>query len=126
MIEFHPNEVGDSENPRTFLKHNTVFARPTTSDGGTAFRYALGLNELSSNAIKSWFSEKRKYVGKEKLKKIIKAAVDSSRLFDTYSSTELGNLFQCPFDKTKAQKDATIIIHLKPILKQLVDDKVLF
>ncbi|MDZ4726387.1 MAG: hypothetical protein SH817_09525 [Leptospira sp.] len=126
VIEFHPNEVGDSENPRTFLKHNTVFARPTTSDGGTAFRYALGLNELSANAIKSWFSEKRKYVGKEKLKKIIKAAVDSSRLFDTYSSTELGNLFQCPFDKTKAQKDATIIIHLKPILKQLVDDKVLF
>ncbi|GBF51937.1 hypothetical protein LPTSP4_34750 [Leptospira ryugenii] len=126
VIEFHPNETGDPENPRTFLKHNSVFSRPTTSDGGTAFRYALGLNEMSTNAIKSWYQDKRKYMGQEKLKKVIKSAVDSGRLFDTYASSEIGNLFQCPFDKTKAQKDATIIIHLKPILKQLVDDKVLF
>jgi hypothetical protein len=126
VLEFHPNETGDPENPRTFLKHNAVFARPTTSDGGTAFRYALGLNELSTNAIKSWFNEKRKYVGKEKMKKVIKSAVDANRLFDTYASTEVGNLFQCPYDKTKPQKDATIVIHLKPILKQLVDDKILF
>lgn len=126
VLEFHPNEPGDPENPRTFLKHNTVFARPTTSDGGTAFRYALGLNEHSTNAIKGWFNEKRKYVGKEKMRKVIKAACDSNRLFDTYASTEVGNLFQCPYDKTKVQKDATIVIHLKPILKQLVDDKILF
>lgn len=126
VLEFHPNEPGDPENPKTFIKHNTVFARPTTSDGGTAFRYALGLNELSTAAIKGWFNEKRKYVGKEKMRKVIKAAVDSNRLFDTYASTEIGNLFQCPYDKTKVQKDATIIIHLKPILKQLVDDKILF
>ncbi len=126
VLEFHPNESGDPENPRTYLKHNAVFARPTTSDGGTAFRYALGLNELSTIAIKSWFNEKRKYAGKEKLKKVIKSAVDSNRLFDTYASTEVGNLFQCPYDKTKPQKDATIVIHLKPILKQLVDDKILF
>jgi hypothetical protein len=126
VLEFHPNETGDPENPKTFLKHNAVFARPTTSDGGTAFRYALGLNELSYAAIKSWFSEKRKYAGKEKVKKIIKSAVDSNRLFDTYASTEIGNLFQCQYDKTKPQKDATIVIHLKPILKQLVDGKILF
>lgn len=126
VLEFHPNEPGDPENPKTFIKHNTVFARPTTSDGGTAFRYALGLNEHSINAIKGWFNEKRKYVGKEKMRKVIKAACDSNRLFDTYASTEIGNLFQCPYDKTKAQKDATIVIHLKPILKQLVDDKILF
>ncbi|TGM06528.1 hypothetical protein [Leptospira jelokensis] len=126
VLEFHPNEPGDPENPKTYIKHNTVFARPTTSDGGTAFRYALGLNELSTTAIKGWFNEKRKYVGKEKMRKVIKAAVDANRLFDTYASTEIGNLFQCPYDKTKVQKDATIVIHLKPILKQLVDDKILF
>ncbi|MDF3820337.1 hypothetical protein P3G55_10525 [Leptospira sp. 96542] len=126
VLEFHPNEPGDPENPKTFIKHNTVFARPTTSDGGTAFRYALGLNELSTAALKGWFNEKRKYAGKEKMRKVIKAAVDSNRLFDTYASTEIGNLFQCPYDKTKPQKDTTIAIHLKPILKQLVDDKILF
>nr|WP_246051969.1 hypothetical protein [Leptospira idonii] len=126
VLEFHPNEPGDPENPRTYLKHNAVFARPTTADGGTAFRYALGLNELSTAAIKSWFEDKRKYGGKEKMRKVIKAAVDANRLFDTYAATEIGNLFQCPYDKTKAQKDATIVIHLKPILKQLVDDKILF
>ncbi|WP_411821364.1 hypothetical protein [Leptospira sp. 'Mane'] len=126
VLEFHPNEPGDPENPRTYLKHNTVFARPTTADGGTAFRYALGLNEHSVTAIKSWFEEKRKYSGKEKMKKVIKAAVDANRLFDTYAATEIGNLFQCPYDKTKPQKDATIVIHLKPVLKQLVDDKILF
>ncbi|TGN14577.1 hypothetical protein [Leptospira ilyithenensis] len=126
VLEFHPNEPGDPENARTYLKHNTVFARPTTADGGTAFRYALGLNEHSVVAIKSWFEEKRKYSGKEKMKKVIKAAVDANRLFDTYAATEIGNLFQCPYDKTKQQKDATIVIHLKPVLKQLVDDKILF
>ncbi|BDA80727.1 hypothetical protein LPTSP3_g36570 [Leptospira kobayashii] len=126
VLEFHPNEPGDPENARTYLKHNTVFARPTTADGGTAFRYALGLNEHSVVAIKSWFEEKRKYSGKEKMKKVIKAAVDANRLFDTYAATEIGNLFQCPYDKTKPQKDATIVIHLKPVLKQLVDDKILF
>lgn len=37
VLEFHPNEPGDPENARTYLKHNTVFARPTTADGEPPF-----------------------------------------------------------------------------------------
>lgn len=126
-LEFSPNEMGDAESIRTFLKHFTVFVRPITADGTTSYRYVIGLNEKSSEAITKYFREKRKYIGREKFKNFIKASVDANRLFDTYASSEIGNLFQCKFDKQfPGSREITLHIHLKEILRKLVDDKVLF
>ncbi len=126
VVDFHGNEVGEPENPKTFLKQNTVFCRPTSVDAGSVARYMAGLNEASTNAIKSWIQSKREGLSKDSLQAQIQEALDNNKLFDTYASTQIGNLFQCSYDKTKAQKDATISLHLKPVLRKLVDDKVLF
>jgi len=126
VVELLPLDSGPPEILKSSFKMNTVFCRPITNDAGNAYRYAIGLNESSSIAIKNWFQTRRIYSGKDLLRNQIFDAMTQSRLLDTYASTQIGNLFQCPLDKTKQQKDTTIAIHLKPILKKLVDDKVLF
>ncbi|MCZ8237427.1 MAG: hypothetical protein O9346_07490 [Leptospiraceae bacterium] len=126
-LEYSPSDLGgESFEPESHLKHHTVFCRPTAADGTTSYRYATGLNDISIDNIKKWVKEKRESPSKAYLNDRIRSAVTENRLFDTYASTEIGNLFRCPFDKTKALKDTTILIHLKPILKKLVEDKVIF
>jgi uncharacterized protein YjgD (DUF1641 family) len=126
-IEYSPSELtGESHEPESHLKHHTVFCRPTAADGTTSYRYATGLNDISIDNIKKWVKEKRESPAKAYLSDKIRTAVSENRLFETYASTEIGNLFRCPFDKTKVLKDTTILIHLKPILKKLVEDKVIF
>lgn len=110
----------------SYLKHSTVFCRPTAADGTTSYRYATGLNDISIDNIKKWIKEKRESPSKEYLTGVIRSAIQDGKLFETYASTEIGNLFRCPFDKTKLLKDTTILIHLKPILKKLVEDKFIF
>jgi hypothetical protein len=126
-LDFTPTEGGsESFGPDRFLRHSTVFCRPTSADGTTCYRYVTGLNDVSFLALKRWIQEKRQPLRKEYLRETIFEAVDQNRLLDTYASTEIGGLFNCPFDKSKVQKDSTIIIHLKPILKKLVEERLLF
>jgi hypothetical protein len=125
-LDFFVESSGNTVDPGNFLKHSTVFCRPTQLDGVTSYRYATGLNDISVAAIKRWISEKRTILKEDALKQKIFSAIDGNRLFETYASTEIGNLFQCSLDRTKQQKDSTMVLHLKPILKNLVESRLIF
>jgi len=125
-VDFVVQPSGDSSHPSSHLKHFTVFCRPTVADGASCYRYVLGLNEISSEAIRRWLVEKRVLPPKEKRREQIFQSIDMNLLLDTYASSEIGSLFHCPFDKTRKLKDITLTIHIKPILKKLVDEKLLF
>lgn len=125
-IDYHPEGVGDPSKPSSHLKHYTVFCRPTSADGMSCIRYVIGLNDISFNAIQRWIQEKRVLAPRETRKEEIFRAIESNSLVDTYASSEIANLFQCPFDKRKYLRDITLTIHIKPILKRLVDEKLVY
>ncbi|WCL47666.1 hypothetical protein [Leptospira sp. GIMC2001] len=126
-LDYAPTEgSGDTDDPRAYLRHSSVFCRPTSADGTTCYRYVTGLNEISIDAIRRWINERRQSTSPEKMRQNINRAIEENRLYDTYASTEIGGLFNCIFDTTKQLKDSTIVLHLKPILKKLVEDRLLF
>lgn len=125
-IDYLATGSGNPYNPGSHLRHYTVFCRPTSADGSTCYRYVTGLNDVSVAAIKKWIQEKRILIPKEERKDFIFRSIDSNKLLDTYASTELGNLFHCDYDRTKKLRDVTLVIHIKPILKKLVDEKLVF
>ncbi|MCC5814028.1 MAG: hypothetical protein JJT78_04670 [Leptospira sp.] len=125
-VDFSVAGGGELSNPKSYLKHFTVFCRPTAADGVTCYRYVTGLNDVSIEAIRRWISERRVPPPKDERKDFYFRCIDSNKLYETYASTEIGNLFQCEFDKTKKLRDTTLILHIKPILKRLVDEKLIF
>ncbi len=126
MVDYNP--TGDSSDGRitSFLRLITVFARPSQTDAGSSHRYVDGVNQTSFSSIQRWVKEKRQFPGKDNFQKWIHESIDSNKLSETYASSEIGNLFQDTFDVTPALKQTTINIHLKPVLKRLVDAKTLY
>lgn len=125
-LTYRQEGVGNPSKPDSYLQLQTVFCRPTSSDGTSCYRYVSGLNEMTIVAVKHWLLEKRIPYSRQEWHDILFSAVDENRLYETYASTELGHLFQCPFDKTKAQKDSTLVLHIKPVLKSLVESRHIF
>ncbi|MBP7280171.1 MAG: hypothetical protein KBA66_01245 [Leptospiraceae bacterium] len=124
-VEFELSDLRKSENLTTGLRRNTVFARPSTLDAGSSQRYINGCNERSVAAIKRAIAEVRVPWHGDKFKEYIFSRINANKLSDTYASFDVGNLFNCPYDSSKQLKENTINTHLKPILKKLVDDKIL-
>lgn len=124
-VEFDPTNQHKSEMVSTVLRRNTVFARPPTLDASSSQRYVNGCNETSVAAIKRAISQNRIPWTGGKFADFIFSKINSNKLSDTYASADIGNLYNCPYDTTKSLKEATINSHLKPVLKKLVDDKVL-
>ncbi|PJZ70766.1 hypothetical protein CH373_07570 [Leptospira perolatii] len=125
LLDYDP--VGESSDGRitSFLRLITVFARPSQADGTSSHRYVEGVNQTSFSSIQRWMKEKRQFPGNERFQKWIFDCIDANKLSETYASAEIGNLFQDPFDLTPGLKQTTINIHLKPVLKKLVDNKLL-
>ncbi|EPG66064.1 hypothetical protein [Leptospira wolffii] len=126
MVDYNP--TGDSSDGRitSFLRLITVFARPSQTDAGSSHRYVDGVNQTSFSSIQRWVKEKRQFPGKESFQKWIFDSIDANKLSETYASSEIGNLFQDTFDVTPTLKQTTINIHLKPVLKKLVEAKTLY
>ena len=124
-VEFELSDLRKSENLTTGLRRNTVFARPSTLDAGSSQRYINGCNERSVAAIKRAIAEVRVPWHGDKFKEYIFSRINANKLSDTYASFDVGNLFNCSYDSCKQLKENTINTHLKPILKKLVDDKIL-
>ncbi|TGK41461.1 hypothetical protein [Leptospira andrefontaineae] len=126
MVDYNP--TGDSSDGRiaSFLRLITVFARPSQTDAGSSHRYVDGVNQTSFSSIQRWVKEKRQFPGKEAFQKWIYDCIDNNKLSETYASSEIGNLFQDNFDVTPVLKQTTINIHLKPVLKKLVDSRILY
>jgi hypothetical protein len=124
-VEFELSDMRKSENLTTGLRRNTVFARPSTLDAGSSQRYINGCNERSVAAIKRAIAEVRIPWHGDKFKDYIFTRINANKLSDTYASYDVGNLFNCPYDSSKQLKEITINTHLKPVLKKLVDDKIL-
>jgi len=124
-VEFDPTNTNKSEMVSTVLRRNTVFARPPTLDASSAQRYVNGCNENSVTSIKKAVNQNRVPWKGERFKEFIFSKVNANKLSDTYASADIANLFNCPYDTTKLLKEATINSHLKPVLKKLVDDKIL-
>ncbi|MCB1142694.1 MAG: hypothetical protein H7A24_04355 [Leptospiraceae bacterium] len=124
-VEYDPSDSSKVEMISNVLRRNTVFARPPTLDAGSAQRYVNTSNEGSVAAIKNAISANRVRWTGEKFKDFIFSKISNNKLSDTYASADVANLFNCPYDSTKALKEATVNSHLKPILKKLVDDKIL-
>lgn len=124
-VEFELSDLRKSENLTTGLRRNTVFARPSTLDAGSSQRYINGCNERSVAAIKRAIAEVRVPWHGDKYKDFIFSRINANKLSDTYASFDVGNLFNCPYDASKQLKENTVNTHLKPVLKKLVDDKVL-
>lgn len=124
-LEYVPSSSTKSELLSNLLKPLTVFARPTTLDAGTASRYVNGCNEASVNAIKNCIKNNRIPYKGDKYRDLIFSKINSNKLSDTYASTDIGNLFTCPYNKTKELKQETINLHLKPVLKKLLEEKTL-
>ncbi len=124
-VEFDPINKNKSEMVSTVLRRNTVFARPPTLDASSAQRYVNGCNETSVTAIKKAISQNRIPWTGAKFADFIFSKINSNKLSDTYASADIGNLYNCPYDTNKTLKESTINSHLKPVLKKLVDEKVL-
>ncbi len=124
-VEFELSDIRKSENLTTGLRRNTVFARPSTLDAGSSQRYINGCNERSVAAIKRAIAEVRNPWHGDKFRDYIFTRINANKLSDTYASNDVGNLFNCPYDSSKQLKEITVNTHLKPVLKKLVDDKIL-
>ncbi|EKR09347.1 hypothetical protein [Leptospira kirschneri] len=126
MVDLNPNGDMSDGTIESCLKINSVFARPQQADISTSHRYVDGVNQLTFNSISRWIRENRTSLGKNEFIKRIHSAISENKLSSTYASTEIGNLFKDPFDVSPELKQITINIHLKPVLKKLVEQKVLF
>ncbi|WP_016752319.1 hypothetical protein [Leptospira kirschneri] len=126
MVDLNPNGDMSDGTIESCLKMNSVFARPQQADISTSHRYVDGVNQLTFNSISRWIREDRTSLGKNEFIKRIHSAISENKLSSTYASTEIGNLFKDPFDVSPELKQITINIHLKPVLKKLVEQKVLF
>ncbi|MCG6169868.1 hypothetical protein LFX25_18345 [Leptospira sp. FAT2] len=126
MVDFNPSGDGADGRIDSYLRMNPVFARPQPTDASTSHRYVDGVNQTTFASIQRWAKEKRVFPGKEEFVKRIHTAILENKLTDTYASTEIGSLFNDPLDVTPGLKQVTVNIHLKPVLKKLVEQKVLF
>ncbi|EMO52278.1 hypothetical protein [Leptospira noguchii] len=126
MVDLNPKGDMSDGTIESCLKMNSVFARPQLTDASTSHRYVEGINQLTFNSISRWIRENRTSLGKNEFIKRIHSAILENKLSSTYASTEIGNLFKDPFDVNPELKQITINIHLKPVLKKLVEQKVLF
>lgn len=126
MVDLNPNGDMSDGTIKSCLKMNSVFARPQQADISTSHRYVDGVNQLTFNSISHWIRENRTSLDKNEFIKRIHSAISENKLSSTYASTEIGNLFKDPFDVSPELKQITINIHLKPVLKKLVEQKVLF
>jgi hypothetical protein len=124
-VVYDPNDNSKSEMVSQILKRNTVFARPPSLDAGSSQRYINSCNEVSITAIKKALAGNRVVWSGEKFKEFIFSKINANKLSDTYASADIANLFNCPYDTSKQLKEITVSVHLKPILKKLVDDKLL-
>lgn len=126
MVDFNPTGDASDGKIESYLRLNPVFARPQPTDASTSHRYVDGVNQTTFSSIQRWAKEKRVFPGKEEFVKRIHAAILENKLTDTYASTEIGSLFNDPLDVTPGLKQVTVNIHLKPVLKKLVEQKTLF
>ena len=124
-IEYELSDTRKSSNLSSGLRRNTVFARPSTLDAGSAQRYVNGCNERTADAIKRAIADKRERLSGEKFKEFIFNKINQNKLNESYASFDITNLFSCPYDTTKQLKELTVNLHIKPVLKKLVDEKVL-
>ncbi|MCE9500219.1 MAG: hypothetical protein K8R21_06950 [Leptospira sp.] len=125
-VEFDPAGIGPQEDINTFLRRSTVFARPSNLDSGSAHRYVNGVNEASLASIKRWLGAHRVLKPKEVFIEFIISKIRDNKLNETYASYEIGKLFSCQYDTTKELREVTVNINLKPILKKLVSEKLLY
>ncbi|XDD52281.1 hypothetical protein AB3N59_18235 [Leptospira sp. WS92.C1] len=126
MVDFNPTGDASDGKIESYLRLNPVFARPQPADASTSHRYVDGVNQSTFASIQRWVREKRIFPGKEDFIKKIHSAILNNKLTDTYASTEIGNLFNDPLDASPGLKQITVNIHLKPVLKKLVEQKILF
>ncbi|PJZ55381.1 hypothetical protein [Leptospira barantonii] len=126
MVDFNPTGDASDGKIESYLRLNPVFARPQPTDASTSHRYVDGVNQTTFSSIQRWAKEKRVFPGKEEFIKRIHSAILENKLTDTYASTEIGSLFNDPLDVTPGLKQVTVNIHLKPVLKKLVEQKTLF
>ncbi|EQA35887.1 hypothetical protein LEP1GSC047_0563 [Leptospira inadai serovar Lyme str. 10] len=127
MVDYDPTgDLSDGKLIASSLRLMTVFARPSQADAGSSHRYVEGVNQTSFTSIQRWIKDRRKFPGTENFQKWIWECIDANRLSETYASSEIGGLFQDLYDTTPALKQTTINIHLKPVLKRLVDSKNLY
>ncbi|EMJ96712.1 hypothetical protein [Leptospira alstonii] len=126
MVDFNP--TGDASDGRieSSLKMNPVFARPQPADTSTSHRYVDSVNQITFASIQRWVKENRVFPNKKEFIKRIHSAISENKLSGTYASTEIGTLFNDPFDINPELKQITVNIHLKPVLKKLVEQKILF
>ncbi|MGQ2872655.1 hypothetical protein, partial [Leptospira santarosai] len=126
MVDFNPNGDSSDGEIESCLKMNPVFARPQPADTSTSHRYVDGVNQITFNSIQRWVKENRVFPNRKEFVKRIHSAISENKLSDTYASTEIGKLFNDPFDTSPELKQITVNIHLKPVLKKLVEQKILF
>ncbi|EMO20845.1 hypothetical protein LEP1GSC168_0217 [Leptospira santarosai str. HAI134] len=126
MVDFNPTGDSSDGEIESCLKMNPVFARPQLADTSTSHRYVDGVNQITFNSIQRWVKENRVFPNRKEFVKRIHSAISENKLSDTYASTEIGKLFNDPFDTSPELKQITVNIHLKPVLKKLVEQKILF
>lgn len=126
MVDFNPTGDSSDGEIESCLKMNPVFARPQPADTSTSHRYVDGVNQITFNSIQRWVKENRVFPNRKEFVKRIHSAISENKLSDTYASTEIGKLFNDPFDTSPELKQITVNIHLKPVLKKLVEQKILF
>lgn len=125
VLDYDPISSPKSEFLHEILNRNTVFLRPPSMDGDSCIRIVNFCNEGSLNNIERALGGNRNRFSGAKFKEFIFTKVASNRLSETYANWDISQLYNCKYDTTKAMKEGTFFIHLKPLLKMLTDDKVL-
>jgi hypothetical protein len=125
FLEYIPSIESQDLGIQRLLKPFSVFVRPMGSDGHTSYHYVLELNMITADSITKYFRLVRNPLNKEKIREKLHQVLPQNKIHEMYASTELGNLFQCPYDQKYKTKDQTIQVHLRPVLKTLVDNEVL-
>ena len=123
-LEYDPSNKIKTETLSHILAKNTVFCRPTNTDAGSAMRYAVACNDISLASVSKAVKNNRVPFTGEKFKDFLFTKINGNRLHETYSSFDVIQLFNCPYDTNPSLKKATLESHIDPLLKRLADEKV--
>jgi len=101
-----------------------ILCRPTQQDGTSYKRYYDYYKTRSVDAIKKWIARKgSKWQGSHK--EFILRNLDDSNYANSHAGAVISYYLQNELDKTQEQKNITYKTFVKPIIQELINDRVL-
>jgi hypothetical protein len=124
IVENNPNNDGVRGIPE--LRTHDLFCRPSAQEKYSTQLYITDCNQRSLHALKEYFTKKFKPKDENAMRTYLHENINKQTFHTTYIPHILSRLFSSKFDMSlelrKNQRECTI----KPLMKQLISDRILF